>query len=102
MRTVAPTVGFGTSRRRSPQIKRCTTISALSRPREAQTRIGMPISSAYQRDDPSEACATELETMPCRPSDRAALAGDSEETSAATPMPPTRTSANGSSHTKIR
>jgi len=31
--------------------------------------------------------------MPCRPSDRAALAGDSDETSAATPIPPTRTSA---------
>jgi hypothetical protein len=60
------------------------------------------MSSAYQRPDPSAASATDAETRPERPSDRAALPGDSDEASAAIPNPATATSVSGSSQMKSR
>ena len=46
--------------------------------------------------------ATEPETMPARPSDRAAFSGESFDVEAATPKPATRTSASGSSQMNSR
>jgi hypothetical protein len=62
----------------------------------------MPMASAYQRADPFAAAATELVTIPARPSDSAAFCGVSDFASAASPSPATATRASGSSQMKSR
>ena len=63
-------------------------MSARRRLRVTQTRIGMPITSAYQRPGPCAAFATELETSAEAPSVRAASSGVSATASDASPRPP--------------
>ena len=58
--------------------------------------------SAYQRAWPCAAVATELETSPVIPSDRAVSVVLSDAASAAKPRPATATSASGSSQMKSR
>lgn len=62
----------------------------------------MPTRSAYHRAVLFAAPATEPETMPARPSDRAACCGDSFACEAATPKPATKTSPSGSSQMNSR
>ena len=100
--SVETSVALGATCRGSPHTSRCTTTSARSRPLLAQIRIGIPIAIAYHRDVPRDASPTELAITPRSPSDRAALAGVSSAAPAAKPMPPTTTSANGSSQMKSR
>jgi hypothetical protein len=69
---------------------------ARSTLRVARKRVGIPMSSAYQRDELLAADATELETRPASPSDPAAPLGDLEAASAAIPSPATRTRPKGS------
>ena len=101
-RNVPTTVGFGADARTSFQRRRCVTMSARRRLRVTQTRIGMPITSAYQRPGPCAAFATELETSAEAPSVRAASSGVSATASDASPRPPTDTSAAGRSQRKRR
>ena len=95
-------VAFGAAWRTSVQQSRWITISVRRRLRVAQSRMGMPIRSAYHRAELFAAPATEPETMPARPSDRAAFCGESLAWEAATPKPATKTSASGSSQMNSR